>query len=98
MAPFFFKVRRALLLLHLAVLFSLTAAPPVQPPDVDTLVEFCASVASAAPKTPFLYYHYPGITGVNLPVYDFFEKAHGAIPTLRGTLPCLMESRRDEDA
>jgi N-acetylneuraminate lyase len=65
---------------------------------VGTLVEFCASVASAAPKTPFLYYHYPGITGVNLPVYDFFEKAHGAIPTLRGTLPCLMESRRDEDA
>lgn len=55
-----------------------------KPPDVSTLVDFCASVTSAAPKTPFLYYHYPGITGVNLPVFDFFEKAHGVIPTLRG--------------
>ncbi len=52
---------------------------------MNTLVDFCRSVASAAPKTPFLYYHYPGITGVNLPVFDFFDKAHGVIPTLRGT-------------
>jgi N-acetylneuraminate lyase len=67
--------------------FSLTPFFPFiapKPPDVETLVDCCAAVASAAPKTPFLYYHYPAMTGVTLPVYDFFEKAYTKIPNLRG--------------
>lgn len=55
-----------------------------QPKDVSILVDHMKSIANAAPRTPFLYYHFPDITGVTIPVYDFLVAAAPAIPTLAG--------------
>ncbi len=55
-----------------------------KPSSVETLVEFCAQVASAAPQLPFYFYHIPCITGVNLPVIDFLRCASERIPNLAG--------------
>jgi len=55
-----------------------------KPNTVDELVEFLAQVAAAAPRTPFFYYYYPGITGVSFRMSDVFEKGKSRIPTLAG--------------
>jgi N-acetylneuraminate lyase len=55
-----------------------------RPPDVPSLVEWCARVAAAAPTTPFYYYHIPSMTGVSLPVAEFLDRAASRIPTLAG--------------
>ena len=55
-----------------------------KPGNVEALVKYCAEVASAAPETPFYYYHMPGMTGVNIPVLDFLKTAKDRIPTLVG--------------
>ena len=55
-----------------------------KPTRVEELVAYCARLASAAPETPFYYYHMPAMTGVNFPAVEFLERAAGAIPTLRG--------------
>ena len=55
-----------------------------QPRDVTALVEHLGKIASAAPKTPFLYYHFPEMTGVNIPVYDVLVEGSKVIPTLSG--------------
>ena len=55
-----------------------------KPRDNDELVEWCAAVASAAPRVPFYYYHIPSMTGVTLPVAEFLAKAEKRIPTLAG--------------
>jgi N-acetylneuraminate lyase len=55
-----------------------------KPASVDTLVEFCAGVAAAAPTIPFYYYHIPSMTGVTIPGADFLRAASGRIPNLAG--------------
>jgi N-acetylneuraminate lyase len=57
-----------------------------KPKTVDALVDFCAQVAAAAPNTPFMYYHFPEITGVSIPAYKFFRLAISSkkIPNLVG--------------
>jgi len=55
-----------------------------KPSSVESLVDFCAEVASGAPNLPFYYYHIPCITGVTLPVFDFIKLGAEKIPTLRG--------------
>lgn len=55
-----------------------------KPRDADDLVDWCAAVASAAPKLPFYYYHIPSMTGVHLPVAEFLAKAAKRIPSLVG--------------
>jgi N-acetylneuraminate lyase len=55
-----------------------------KPNNVEELVAFCGAVAEAASHTPFLYYHYPLITNVHIPLYDFLNLATNRIPTLRG--------------
>ncbi|KAF2369039.1 DapA-like [Trinorchestia longiramus] len=55
-----------------------------KPTTVADLVDYCGEVASAAPNTPFLYYHIPSKTGVNIPMDDFLEAGASAIPTLAG--------------
>lgn len=55
-----------------------------RPGSVDALVDFCAELAAAAPKTPFYYYHIPSMTGVDVPMYDFLQAAQDRIPTLAG--------------
>jgi N-acetylneuraminate lyase len=54
---------------------------PVSPED---LALFCAEIANSAPDLPFYYYHIPEMTGVNIPVYDFFAAAAPRISTLAG--------------
>jgi len=56
----------------------------LKPESVDDLIRFCAEVATGAPDLPFYYYHIPGISGVNLPMPEFLEKAKVVIPNLAG--------------
>ncbi|MGC4046158.1 MAG: dihydrodipicolinate synthase family protein [Armatimonas sp.] len=55
-----------------------------RPQSVDTLLDFLVPVAAAAPDTPFFYYHIPIMTGVNLSMREFLEKAPARIPNLAG--------------
>ena len=55
-----------------------------KPRTVDDLVEVCAMIAAAAPDTPFYFYDIPALTGVNLPMPEFLERAADRIPTLAG--------------
>lgn len=55
-----------------------------KPGTARELVSFLAPVAAAAPDTPFYFYHFPSLTGVNIPVINFLEEADGKIPTLAG--------------
>ena len=48
------------------------------------LAEYCAAIAGAAPRTPFLYYHFPMATGVPTKPSEFFAAAKPLIPTLAG--------------
>jgi N-acetylneuraminate lyase len=64
-----------------------------KPGSVDALIACCAEVAGAAPDLPFYFYDIPSMTGVRLPMREFFAKAPGRIPTLAGlkfTNPDLM--------
>jgi N-acetylneuraminate lyase len=55
-----------------------------KPRTAEVLISCCASVASAAPVTPFYFYDFPVLTGVSLPVADWIEQALDKIPTLAG--------------
>jgi N-acetylneuraminate lyase len=55
-----------------------------KPQSIDDLVSFCAEVASAAPQTPFYYYHQPANSGVCFPMADFLRIATDRIPNLAG--------------
>ena len=55
-----------------------------RPRAVPEVVDFSARVASAAPNTPFFYYHIPSFTGVVLPMAEFLPAASAAIPNLGG--------------
>jgi Dihydrodipicolinate synthase/N-acetylneuraminate lyase len=55
-----------------------------KPASVTSLVDCMASIAAAAPSTPFYYYHMPAITGVAIDVLDFMKQASRKIPTFRG--------------
>lgn len=65
----------------------LAMTPVYFKPTVETLHDFLAAVASAAPETPFWFYHFPDDTGV-LPgqAHKFLELAEksGKIPNLMG--------------
>lgn len=73
-----------------------------RPKQVADLVNYCASVAQAAPALPFYYYHIPSMTGVSLPCVEFLQQAADRIPTLAGIkfthedlmdyLACLQEA------
>lgn len=55
-----------------------------RPRAVADVVAFSARIASAAPNTPFFYYHIPSFTGVTLPMAEFLPAAAAAIPTFAG--------------
>ena len=55
--------------------------------DVETLVEWLADVASAAPTLPFWFYHLPGVTHVEIDVADLLSTADAS-----GKLPQLLEN------
>jgi N-acetylneuraminate lyase len=56
----------------------------LRPACVEDLVDWCASVAGAAPGIPFYYYHIPSVTHVGFPMAEFLKAAAGRIPTLAG--------------
>ena len=62
------------------------AAPPSWFPlgSVDLLVDTCAELAAGAPSLPFLYYHIPVLSHVQLPMVKFAESARARIPNFRG--------------
>lgn len=66
--------------------FGIAAMSPFffRPRSVEILVDFCRQVASAAPSTPFYYYHIPSMTGVDLPIAEFLRIGASRIPTLAG--------------
>ncbi|KGE13941.1 dihydrodipicolinate synthase family protein [Sphingobacterium deserti] len=55
-----------------------------KPSSVDNLVSCMAAIASAAPKTPFFYYHIPTVTGISIDLLAFLELAEQAIPSFAG--------------
>ena len=64
-----------------------------KPYSVSVLVDCCAQIATAAPKTPFYFYDIPSLTGVNLPMPEFLSQARARVPNLAGlkfTNPDLM--------
>lgn len=65
---------------------AIAAVPPYyhRPADLESLVNFCALVAEAAPSKPFFYYHIPSLTGVKFPMDQFLLAARDRIPTFAG--------------
>lgn len=55
-----------------------------KPGNVETLVESMATLARRAPQTPFYFYDFPGMTGVQLSMTRFLELAPQSIPNLVG--------------
>ncbi len=60
--------------------------PPcyLKPSGVGDLVACCKKVAEKAPGIPFYYYHIPDLTGVNLSMTEFMERASREIPSFAG--------------
>lgn len=55
-----------------------------KPGSVQQLLEFMKEVAAAAPKTPYYYYHIPGLNQNNFSTVEFLNLAFNDIPTLAG--------------
>jgi N-acetylneuraminate lyase len=55
-----------------------------KPATPQLLVDWCASIAAAAPDKPFYYYHIPVLTGITTPMTQFLRLAAEKIPTLAG--------------
>jgi N-acetylneuraminate lyase len=55
-----------------------------KPQSASDLVDHLKIVAEAAPKTPLLYYHIPGWTGININMEKFINEAVQKIPTFQG--------------
>mmetsp|Transcript_45287 Transcript_45287/g.114013 ORF Transcript_45287/g.114013 Transcript_45287/m.114013 type:complete len:318 (+) Transcript_45287:82-1035(+) len=57
-----------------------------RPANSKVLVSTMAEIASSAPNLPFYYYHFPGMTRVDLPMSEFMRLAYEtkSIPNLKG--------------
>lgn len=55
-----------------------------KPANAETLTDFCAEVAAAAPDLPFYYYHIPVLTGTTVAASSFLKTAAPRIPNLAG--------------
>ncbi|MGI9242151.1 MAG: dihydrodipicolinate synthase family protein [Verrucomicrobiales bacterium] len=67
-----------------------------RPQSVQDLGRSLSDIASAAPDTPFFFYHLPGVTGVDFDVVEMTEHLAERIPTLKGikfSKPDLAEFR-----
>lgn len=63
---------------------SSVAAFYFRPTSVTVLADSMAEIASAAPATPFYYYHIPALTGVGMDMVEFLRLAGARIPNLAG--------------
>ena len=48
------------------------------------LADCMTQIAAAAPKTPFYYYHIPGLTGVSIDMTEFLDRMKANCPTFVG--------------
>lgn len=55
-----------------------------KPKSLDELIASVASIASAAPETPFYFYDIPSMTQTNFSMPDFLAAAPERVPTLTG--------------
>ena len=55
-----------------------------RPASLNALTKICVAIAAAAPEHPFLYYHYPALTGLDFPMPEFIAQARETIPTFAG--------------
>lgn len=55
-----------------------------KPNSVESMVTSMAEIASAAPHTPFYYYHIPALTGVTIDMLEFLKLSERKLPTLAG--------------
>ncbi|MEZ6055432.1 MAG: dihydrodipicolinate synthase family protein [Planctomycetaceae bacterium] len=67
-----------------ADIISATCPSYFKVPDESTLIDCMADLASAAPATPFYYYHIPALTGSAVDIVKFLEQAGVRIPSLVG--------------
>lgn len=51
---------------------------------IEELVEYCETIAKAAPELPFYYYHIPAFNGAFLPMVDLLKAVDGRIPNFAG--------------
>lgn len=51
---------------------------------IEELVEYCETIAAAAPELPFYYYHIPAFNGTYLPMLDLLKAVDGRIPNFAG--------------
>src|SRR5690606_25776552 len=51
---------------------------------IETVAEYCAQIASAAPLLPFYYYHLPAATGTHIKVHQLLNYGKDRIPNLAG--------------
>jgi N-acetylneuraminate lyase len=55
-----------------------------QPSRAEELVGYCAKIAQESPRIAFYYYHMPAMSGVNVSMKEFLQKASAEIPNLQG--------------
>jgi N-acetylneuraminate lyase len=55
-----------------------------RPANEDSIVRYLKPIAASAPKLPFLYYHFPAMTGVGGSVETILSKGKKDIPNLVG--------------
>jgi len=55
-----------------------------KPVNTSFLIPYLSEAAKVAPDTPFMYYHFPGQTGINVRITEFLKEAHDKIPNLIG--------------
>jgi N-acetylneuraminate lyase len=67
-----------------AAAISALAPSYFKPRSTAVLIDSCATIASAAPDTPFYYYDIPALTGINLSPEEFLNEAPARIPNLAG--------------
>ena len=67
-----------------ATAISIMAPGYFKPAGLDDLIDFCAAVAAAAPRTPLYFYDIPAMTGVPIPTARFLREGQERIPTLHG--------------
>lgn len=51
---------------------------------IEELVEYCETIAAAAPELPFYFYHIPAFNGAFLPMIDLLRAVDGRIPNFAG--------------
>lgn len=63
---------------------SSVAAFYFKPTSTSNLVDCMAEIASAAPNTPFYYYHIPSLINISIDILEFLRLAEERIPTFAG--------------